>query len=140
MASQERQPPRFVPTLTEVVSVDDFAGQAADAQPARGPKVVDEVPVAVHQETATFSAPAQYASAPAAMNLTAQQLQSISEQALARVMGRVDVALQERLSYALAEVVQLHTAALYQAMRDEVEQAVRTSVQEAVAEELARQR
>jgi hypothetical protein len=145
MSTQDRQPPRFVPTLTDVVGETVSApavSHHAEALPST--QAVEDIQARI-TANANANAEEEYEDlmplAPvdigqAAINLNAQDWQDISQQALARVMARVDVVLEERLRYALADVVQEHTAALYQAMRQEVEQAVHLSVQEAIAEEL----
>lgn len=140
MSTTPRQPPRYVPTLTEVVEpVTVVAG------PVSTPSVPDDAPADAAPSTSTppvaavesesFIPLAQSQSGLAAIDLVNDQVRQLSEQAMERVMARVDAVLQERLRYALADLVQLHTATLYQAMRREIEDAVRTSVQEAVAQE-----
>ena len=133
--SVTRQPPRFVPTLTDVVPDDQalnstpnlsrdaelFAGEAS-AQSALPPAT---------QDTEMSSPPGKQAEdAHEAWVLAAQSIQ-------ARVMERVEESLEERLRYALAEVVQLHTQSLYQALRADIEQVVHAAVHEALAQELA---
>lgn len=123
-----RQPPRFVPTLTDVVQ------EAAHV-----------VPAANTVEYVFAQAPAEAVEAVALPEQSAQTPQSVhepdwaeTEQAIqSRVMERIDTDLEERLRYALADMVQLHTQTLYQAIRQDVEALVRTSVQEAIAQELA---
>lgn len=133
MLSKDRQPPRFVPTLTEVVEpaivhpqVDDdhVPLPAAPSEPSES-----------SNSSESFMPLAQAQPGLAAIDLVNEQVSVLSQQAMDRIMARVDAVLEERLRYALADLVQLHTAALYQAMRSEVQEAVRTSVQEAVAQE-----
>ena len=145
MSTQDRQPPRFVPTLTDVVGETVSApvvSHHAEALPSM--EAVEDIQACItahananpEEEYKALMPRATVDIGQAAINLNAQDWQDISQQALARVTTRVDVVLEERLRYALADVVQEHTAALYQAMRQEVEQAVHLSVQEAIAEEL----
>lgn len=134
MQPSDRQPPRFVPTLTEVV-------EPAVAPPTRLPDpaqvVPDRVPV---QPVPVAEAPLP----PAPVSVTAMTPDALRDQGLAlaqtlqlRVMERLDGVLEERLRYALADVVQLQTQALYQSIRQEVEGLVSAAVNEAVAQELA---
>lgn len=134
MQPSDRQPPRFVPTLTEVV-------EPAVVPPTRLPDpaqdVPDQVPV---QPVPVAEAPLP----PAPVSVTAMTPDALRDQGLAlaqtlqlRVMERLDGVLEERLRYALADVVQLQTQALYQSIRQEVEGLVSAAVNEAVAQELA---
>lgn len=131
MQSSDRQPPRFVPTLTEVV-------EPAVAPPTRLPDPAQDVPdrVPVH--------PVSVAEVPPTPAVPAMTPDALRDQGLAlaqtlqlRVMERLDGVLEERLRYALADVVQLQTQALYQSIRQEVEGLVSAAVNEAVAQELA---
>lgn len=87
-----RTPPRFVPTLTEVVR-----GGTAAAHDDGG--------------------------------LTQEQL-------VARVMQRVDLALERKLREAIAATVLEQTRALGPVLREEIELVVREAVAQAFAEEL----
>lgn len=141
MPSKDRQPPRFVPTLTEVVEETPLVVGAALAESSAPAAACEASTSSVPPETSeSFMPLAKAQPGQVAINLTEADLQGLAEQAMGRVMARVDAMLEERLRYALADLVQLHTAALYQAMRSEVEEAVRTSVQEAVAQEQLPQR
>ncbi len=116
MAASSRTPPRFVPTLTEVVQLQ------AQAQ------LVD-----------TWGAPisAMPAGAPA-LPVSARHGPGVLEEDLIhRVMQRIDVSLEHRLIEAIAMVVQQQTRAIVPRLREEIEGAVRQSVYEAVADELA---
>ena len=90
----DRIPPRYVPTLTEVVK--------------------------------TPAAPAP-AGAP---GLSQDQL-------IARVMQRVDLALERRLREAIAATLLEQTRSIAPLLRDEIESVVRETVAQAFAEELA---
>ena len=109
MAGTARTPPRYVPTLTEIVTpVEAPAPQwAADA-------------MALSDEAAE-----------------PESFGSMQEQMVHRVMQRVDVLVGQRLLEAVAAVVQQHTKSLEPLLREEIEDVVRQSVSEAIAEELA---
>lgn len=134
MQPSDRQPPRFVPTLTEVV---EPAVAPSTRLPDPAQDVPDRVPV---QPVPVAEAPPT----PAPVSVTAMTPDALRDQGLAlaqtlqlRVMERLDGVLEERLRYALADVVQLQTQALYQSIRQEVEGLVSAAVNEAVAQELA---
>ncbi|MDH1446701.1 hypothetical protein [Comamonas aquatica] len=134
MQPSDRQPPRFVPTLTEVV---EPAVAPSTRLPDPAQDVPDRVPV---QPVPVAEAPLP----PAPVSVTAMTPDALRDQGLAlaqilqlRVMERLDGVLEERLRYALADVVQLQTQALYQSIRQEVEGLVSAAVNEAVAQELA---
>ena len=134
MQPSDRQPPRFVPTLTEVV-------EPAVAPPTRLPDPAQDVPDRVPvQPVPVVEAPLT----PAPVSVPAMTPDALHDQGQAlaqtlqlRVMERLDGVLEERLRYALADVVQLQTQALYQSIRQEVEGLVSAAVNEAVAQELA---
>lgn len=135
MLPSDRQPPRFVPTLTEVV-------EPAVAPPPRVSDPAQDVPDSLPVQPAVAVAEASLASVP--VSVAAMSPDELRDQGLAlahnlqlRVMERLDDVLEERLRYALADVVQLQTQALYLAIRQEVEGLVSAAVNEAVAQELA---
>jgi hypothetical protein len=110
-----RTPPRFVPTLTEVV------------QPPM------EIPVLVRGNTAASVTDPVDAAAPAKR----QDSVALEDAMVHRVMQRVDVSLEHYLREAIALVVQEETRSLVPRLREELETVVRQSVHEAVADELA---
>ena len=125
-----KTPPRFVPTLTDVVHVPGdgrppMAAQAAPVQPqAQAPAPQQAPPPAPSlQDGASGGLPRDF-----------------EEYVVHRVMQRVDVALDQRLREAIAQVVQEQTRFLVPRLRDEVESVVRHAVYEAVAQELADER
>lgn len=135
-----RQPPRFVPTLTDVVEV---ATPAAPVMPEPS-----AVPVAASAPS-DLAAPEQTVHVPAeAEELPDIQASTVAvvldnpeatEALRARVMARVQDNLQERLHATLTEVVQqLQTQTLYKILRAEIDAMVVNAVQEAVAQELER--
>ncbi len=143
-------PPRFVPTLTEVVRIDqatgpDAAPPAAHAPPAAPPASWDAasglaapaVPVPAPWQqpaAAAFAPPPGAAPQPASASALPA---GIEEYIVHRVMQRVDVVLDQRLREAIATVVQEQTRSMVPRLREEVESVVRHAVYEAVAEELS---
>ena len=121
MAPSDRLPPRFVPTLTEVVAV------APPPVPAHA--VTPSVWGALHD---AFTPPQPADGAPSGADIVLQQ-----ESIIHRVMQRVDLALEERLREAVASVVLEQVRVMAPRLRDEIEMVVREAVSEAVAEELA---
>ena len=109
MSGAARTPPRYVPTLTEIVTP---AEQPAPPGAGDAMALLDEA-----AEPDSFS--------------------SMQEQMVHRVMLRVDVLVQQRLLEAIAAVVQQHTKSLEPLLREEIEEVLRQSVSEAIAEELA---
>lgn len=143
------QPPRFVPTLTEVVQIDDMASEAPPAAeppavappplPTSGWPSVPPAPVTPASWPAVPVVPAPHPqpSAPAAQSPLSVLPEGIEEYIVHRVMQRVDVVLDQRLREAIATVVQEQTRSLVPRLREEVESVVRHAVYEAVADELA---
>ncbi len=142
--SDARQPPRFVPTLTDVV-----LEQAAPAPQESTPDWLSTVtpeppleencaePLAEVAEVAEVAAVSLPMSPPIQAPVAAQDWSLMAQAMQVSVMARLDGALQERLRYALSDLVQMHTQSLYQAIRQDVEQLVSVSVHEAIAQELA---
>lgn len=137
-AMDTRHPPRFVPTLTDVVP-DAETMLAAPNFAVSQEHLPEPADASFVQDVAESAAPlAKTASAP---ELPTQQcLVDIAQSMQANVMARLDEALEERLRYALADMVQLHTQSLYQAIRADVERLVSSAVHEAIAQELAHMR
>lgn len=154
-----RTPPRFVPTLTEVVS-DGHVPVPEGAVAA--PSVVPDSPpaaVALPRAAAPVSVPAVAekpvppppgdgpslhssgggAGSPAALAPAPEPVlpDGFEEHMVHRVMQRVDVMLEQRLREAIATVVQEQTRSVLPRLREEVESVVRHCVYEAVADELA---
>lgn len=113
MVTSSRMPPRFVPTLTEVVP-----------EPGAHPGVV---------APAVVSTPPAAAGSSAGLTLPA----GMEEYIVHRVMQRVDVVLEHRLREAIALVIGEQTRSMVPRLREEVESVVRHAVYEAVAQELA---
>lgn len=105
--SGELTPPRFVPTLTEVVH----------------PDWVPALPEALAPHAAS-----RLASAPSPSRLEDQLLQ--------RVMQHVDLVLERRLREAVSQLILAHTQALGPRLLEEIELVVRESVSQAIAREI----
>ena len=106
--SSALSPPRFVPTLTEVVHPASVPGLPG----ARAPMS------AVH------------------VNLD-KSSQLLEDQVLHRVMQRVDLVLEVRLRDAVSQLILAHTQGLGPRLREEIELVVRESVSQAIALELS---
>lgn len=120
-----RVPPRFVPTLTEVVHV-----------PVPPPVPVSEtVHEAAAMGSAAVAAPHVGVSNPS--SAAAALPDGIEEIIIHRVMQRVDLSLDQRLRDAIATVVKEQTRSVLPRLREEIESVVRHAVYEAVADELA---
>ena len=104
--SNSQTPPRFVPTLTDVVPPTSLSGLLSPAQsrPLTGP------------DGALDS--------------------RFEDQLVHRVMQRVDLVLERRLREAVGQLILSHTQALGPRLREEIELVVRESVSQAVAQEL----
>jgi hypothetical protein len=109
-----RKPPRFVPTLTEVVQAPPEPPRQAGPPPPPAP------------------APAQPPEPVPAVHALLSE-----EQLVHRVMQRVDISLDRRLREAVAAVVLEQTRLLGPLLRDEVEAVVRAAITEALADELS---
>ena len=120
MSTPPRMPPRFVPTLTDVVHLPETA-VLSEAQAAPPPAAV-QAPVPAPAEAPVAASPLPH---------------GIEEYVVHRVMQRVDVVLDQRLREAIVLVVQEQTRSMVPRLREEVEAVVRHAVYEAVAEELA---
>lgn len=148
-----KQPPRFVPTLTDVVQVTEGAAAAGGplpGVPAPAPVPVPAVPPAavvpalapwpamppVGEPAAAAPVPAAPSSSPS-QSAPAPDFSGIEEVVIHRIIQRVDVVLDQRLREAIATVVQEQTRSMVPRLREEVESVVRHAVYEAVADELA---
>ena len=126
MSKQPKVPPRFVPTLTEVVP-----DPAPVPRPRNGPQQA-------RQPTGEGAGRGQRGQQPPSVPITALPLPDGFEELLVhRVMQRVDVGLDQRLRDAIATVVQEQTRSVLPRLREEIESVVRQVVYEAVADELA---
>ena len=142
----ERLPPRFVPTLTEVVEAPVAGADAHSAplavaalpamakveKPLPPLQVLEVLPV-LQEEVAQ---PASDGELETLREPPVVDSQLLAAQIQSRVMARLDEVLQDRLRYALSEAVQLQSQALVKAMRDALEVQVREAVSDALAQEL----
>ena len=128
-----RTPPRFVPTLTEVVqNAPVYSSDESWQQPSSK----DEWPAepAFQAEPADEPMPDVPQPAEAPNNLANEALE---DQIIHRVMQRVDLSLERRLQDAVSAMVLAQTQLLVPRLREEIEFVVRQSVSDAVADELA---
>lgn len=153
--SVPRVPPRFVPTLTEVVQ-DAAAVRTgpSESPPSTGSVAGLHAPSAVSRPTAPGAAalrpdaptprvhsgapskgPATQVPQPAPVHSVLSK--DFEELLVHRVMQRVDVSLDIRLRGAIAAVVEEQTRSIVPRLREEIEAVVRQAVYEAVADELA---
>lgn len=123
----DRQPPRFVPTLTDVVP---------EGLPIRKPSAFPQMPSAVPVPPAAVQMPqAVPAAAPAGRWQTDAALQHAVTESL---VARMQPVLQERLRIAVADMVRTHTDALLEQLSESLEDVVRSAVADAVAQERSR--
>ena len=108
MDGHQRTPPRFVPTLTEIVDGSDFV-----------PAESSEVPTANVARTSAW--------------ITPQMQDALVE----RVMQRVVQVLEPKLSDTVAAIARQHSEAMSQHLSDKIEDVVSELVAEAVNAELA---
>ncbi|MBS0611082.1 MAG: hypothetical protein JSS19_17285 [Proteobacteria bacterium] len=128
MAGPLKTPPRFVPTLTDVVHLPDEGktGVApAPSAPAMAHEPLQSNPMVPPTSQSRDGVRAE------------EPPHGLEEDLVHRVMQRVDVALDQRLREAIAQVVQEQTRFLVPRLREEVESVLRHAVYEAVAQELA---
>lgn len=119
-----RVPPRYVPTLTEVVQAPVPAPPASAASAAPEPPAEVEPPEPPEPP------------APVEPPIAAQPTMLSEEQIVHRVMQRIDLTLDRRLREAIAGVVLEQTRLLGPLLREEIEAAVRQTVSQALSEEL----
>ena len=151
--SVPRTPPRFVPTLTEVVP-DPATARAGPLPSVASAVGGSPVPTASRPAAAVVSAPRPVAPASTPHPAVASKGQAapaapqrepvhsvlskdFEELLVHRVMQRVDVSLDIRLRGAIAAVVEEQTRSIVPRLREEIEAVVRQAVYEAVADELA---
>lgn len=160
MSFAGKPPPRYVPTLTEVVTEPEARADAIahvpDAAPDHRGRLSEPVPefepwpepqAAARPEPEPEPEPEPgpqppepalppIAAAPAA-RLDASAWLQAEELLVQRLLERVDQVLDERLRETIAQVVQAQTRSLTLRLQEELESVVRQTVQEAVAQERA---
>ncbi len=136
MATSPRPPPRFVPTLTDVVRVPPAADKTPPSAPVPPPKP-PLAPAAGLAVSAPRPAVASTARAlPAVKSHRPADPAELEDQLVRRVMERVDAVLDQRVREATAKVVMEQTRALGPALRREIEQTVRLTVAQALLADL----
>lgn len=120
---EPRKPPKFVPTLTEIVPFDE----EAEGLPPPGPPA--------RQAPAGIAADAQQM--PNAYTPEAIDLQAGLEADIARrVLQRVQATLQAQLAPAVEDLVRQHTQAMLAPLNEKIATVVREAVAQAVQQEL----
>ncbi len=127
--TSSKTPPRFVPTLTEVVQVPDPLAHEEAVEVSRPPSAWGGA--SVQSSTTAQPMPAAALAAPVLLS------EGVEELLIHRVMQRVGVVLDHRLRDAIATVVQEQTRSVLPRLREEIESVVRQAVYEAVTDELA---
>jgi hypothetical protein len=131
VAVSAKVPPKFVPTLTEVVQLPGGKLSA----PVRVPSV-PPLPSRAPTEGAELSEGVH--TAPAALEpLPADDRVNLGDLLIHRVMQRVDEHLARDLRVAVAQLVVTHVQSLTPLLRDEIDRIVRSSVETALAKELS---
>jgi hypothetical protein len=118
MSTKVKQPPRFLPTLTEVVQTGPDTAKVGPGE-------------------AAFAAPLKGTKSAAGAQIDAQ---SVVEMNVSKILFRLEVPLQNRLKLAVEEIIQGHVDALMPLIAQEIEAAVRETVREGVSAELVRSR
>ena len=118
--SRPPMPPRFVPTLTEVIR--PMSVPTAPTAPPAAPVNTSEASVT--------AAPLPPATSPAPSA-------DIQEQMVQRVLQRVDLVLERRLREVVGQLILEHTQNLAPRLREEIEVVVRQSVSQAFDSEAA---
>lgn len=141
MASSNRTPPRFVPTLTTVVEIPP---ELPVEPPAEKPVAAPTEPPAAGGMFEDFNfgaivraAPAPALRAAAATNVSEEDAFRLEEQLLHRVLQRVDFSLEERLTDTVSAAVQRQLDVMLPKLRSEIETVLRALVVEALAQELS---
>ena len=150
-----RMPPRFVPTLTEVVQNEPVPPLQSDMAPDASASTSPDAPYSAQASYAASTASPFYAPQPPAVSPSPAELpepraeamtsaqgglppsDSLEDQIIHRVMQRVDLSLERRLQEAVSAMVLAQTQLLVPRLREEIEFVVRQSVSDAVADELA---
>ena len=118
MPTKAKQPPRFLPTLTEVVQAGKDPSKASPGE-------------------AAFAAPLKAARHNVGAN---EDGTSVVEMNVSKILFRLEGPLQNRLKLALGEIIQGHVDALMPLIAQEIEAVVRETVREGVSAELVRSR
>lgn len=122
MAGPHKTPPRFVPTLTDVVHM-----------PGEGRPPTASQAVSLPPQAEALASPVP----PPSPSLHGGVPRDFEEYVAHRVMQHVDAVLAQRLHEAIAQIVQEQTRLLVPHLLEEVESVVRHVVHEALGQELA---
>lgn len=126
-----RQPPRYVPTLTDVV---------AEGLPIHRPAETGAGAAPVMQEKAQMPAQALPEAMPLQAEVVAaaamQDAAQLHEEVVARLLARVEPMLETQLRNTVAEVVQSHAELLARSLCAAAEDVVRAAVADAVVQEM----
>ncbi|GAB2484301.1 hypothetical protein GCM10027082_39080 [Comamonas humi] len=148
---EPRIPPKFVPTLTEVVAFDEGAeGDEPEASMGASSLPPDEALAQTRTSRAGWAEPAEAPAPPAAEDFQPNMPPAQEEQAPAainlaedfeaqltqRVLQRVQAALQAQLAGAIEDLVRQHTQAMLAPLSEKIEAVVRDTVGDAVQQEL----
>ena len=125
MASTQRTPPRFVPTLTTVVE-----------EPSQPEPPIETAAPAQAEAPASAEASEAVALGPEA-RLSEAHAFRLEEQLLHRVLQRVDLQMEERLSDVVSAAVQHHLDTMIPGLRKEIEAVLRALVSESLSRELS---
>ena len=132
MNTLSRPHPAQVPTLTEVIEVDEFTelGQLASAPPpAQAGPALQPLPV----PTSVVPQPIPLDSLPVLEGQLAQRV-------LNDVQRQIDSMLEFRLREAMAPVLARHSEAIVRELKDELARTMRDVVARSVAQEVAKLR
>ena len=139
MSSTEylRQPPRFVPTLTDVVAEH----KVQQTQSHETVELVQIPTVAVvDSKSLEQTEEVQQGSHSASVeNCSAQTYQlQIADNLRLKIVQRLEADLDAQLSLAVTECVELHAKAIHEALRSQIDALVKKSIDDVIAQETAR--
>lgn len=147
MASNDmRQPPRFVPTLTDVVNELAMPVQAVPARAVAAAasrpkdKEMAEIPDLQQMPDPSISLAIPNPNVLVAEESPAAEpdWEKITHALQVNVMERLEEKLNGHMREAFSEMVHLHTQALYRSIRQDVECLVSAAVLEAIEQEMAK--
>ena len=146
MASNDmRQPPRFVPTLTDVVNELAMPVQAVPARAAAASRPTDkemaEIPDLQQQmpdSSISLAIPNPNVLVAEESPAAEPDWEKITHALQVNVMERLEEKLNGHMREAFSEMVHLHTQALYRSIRQDVECLVSAAVLEAIEQEMAK--
>ena len=132
MNTLSRPHPAQVPTLTEVIEVDEFTelGSVASAPP----------PVQVSPAPAYTTVPTPAAPQPIPLDSLPVLEGQLAQRVLNDVQRQIDSMLEFRLREAMAPVLARHSEAIVRELKDELARTMRDVVARSVAQEVAKLR